>query len=222
LLGGLVGRNGGTITASYATGTVPEGFERSGLAGHNGGRVTASYWDTDTSGVLLSAAGAAKSTAELQAPIGYTGIYQNWNVDLDGDGRADDPWSFGTSSDYPTLTGVGEGSNQREQKKQKRQPRATGAAPGPVTALELDATSNSVAVSWQPPEAGGAPKRYIVHLRPENGKPGSGETKNPKAKKTKVAFVNLKPGTTYKVWVRAQNQAGKGDRVSGTITLSEE
>jgi hypothetical protein len=222
LLGGLVGRNGGTITASYAIGTVPEGFERSGLAGHNAGRVTASYWDTAASGVLLSAAGTAKTTAELKAPTGYTGIYAEWNVDLDGDGSADDPWSFGTSADYPTLTGVGEGSNQQEQKKQKKQPRAAGAAPGPVTALELAATSNSVTVSWQPPEAGAAPKRYIVHLRPENGKPGSGKTKNPKAKKTKVAFDNLEPGATYSVWVRAQNEAGKGDRISGTITLPEE
>ena len=35
--------------------------------------------------------------------MGYTGIYADWNVDVDGDGNADDPWSFGTSSEYPTL-----------------------------------------------------------------------------------------------------------------------
>ena len=53
-------------------------------------------------------------------------------------------------------------------------------------------------------------------------KKGSGKTKDPKAKKTEVTFKNLKPGTTYNVWVRAQNQHGKGDRLSDTITLPEE
>jgi hypothetical protein len=86
----------------------------------------------------------------------------------------------------------------------------------------LAATSNSVTVSWQPPDVGAAPKRYVVHLRPEGGKIGSGKTKNPKAKKTKVTFDNLKPGAAYHVWVRAQNQAGKGDRISSTIALPEE
>ena len=94
--------------------------------------------------------------------------------------------------------------------------------PGPVTSLQLTATADSVTVSWQPPEVGEAPTRYIVHLRPEGGGTGSGKTKNPKAKKTKVTFGNLNPGTTYNVWVRAQNQAGKGDRVNDTITLPED
>jgi hypothetical protein len=212
LVGGLVGRNGGTIIASYAVGAVPGGFERSGLVGHNSGRVTAGYWDTDASGVLLSAAGAAKTTAELQAPIGYTGIYANWNVDVDGDGAPDDPWSFGTASDYPTLTGVGPASNQQQR---------VVAVPGPVAALELTAAADSVTVSWQPPDGGVAPNRYIVHLRPENGGSGSGKTKNPKAKKTRVVFGNLESGATYKVWVRAQSEDGKGERVSATITLPE-
>ena len=47
---------------------------------------------------------------QLQEPTGYTGtIYANWNSDVDGDpttGDADgndDPWDFGTSSQYPVL-----------------------------------------------------------------------------------------------------------------------
>ena len=44
-----------------------------------------------------------KTTAELQSPTGYTGIYQEWNLDLDGDGRPDNLWNFGTESDYPAL-----------------------------------------------------------------------------------------------------------------------
>ena len=37
-----------------------------------------------------------------------------------------------------------------------------------------------------------------------------------------MVFKKLKPGVTYNVWVRAQNQSGKGERVHATITLPEE
>ena len=33
----------------------------------------------------------------------YTGIYANWNVDVDGVTGNDNPWDFGTSSQYPVL-----------------------------------------------------------------------------------------------------------------------
>ncbi len=93
--------------------------------------------------------------------------------------------------------------------------------PGPVTGLVVTATGDGVAVSWSAPETGGAPDGYIVHIRPEGGVEGSGRTKTPKAKKTKVSFDNLEAGRTYQVWVRAQNEAGKGERVHVTITLPE-
>ena len=121
--------------------------------------------------------------------------------------NSEEPQFYSDSSDDPNTGGDS-----------KKLPPA-GETPGPVTGLELTATDNSVTVSWQPPAVGDEPERYIVHLRPEGGKTGSGKTKNPKAKKTQVTFDNLKPGTTYNVWVRAQNQAGKGDRVNDTITL---
>ena len=91
--------------------------------------------------------------------------------------------------------------------------------PGPVVKLQLSATSDSVTVSWQAPESGGTPQRYIVHLKKEHGKKGSGNTKRPKAKKTSVTFKDLEAGQTYKVWVRGQNQAGKSERVHAEITL---
>ena len=93
--------------------------------------------------------------------------------------------------------------------------------PGPVTGLEVVATGDGVTVSWSAPETGGAPDGYIVHIRPEGGAEGSGRTKTPKAKKTKVSFENLESGQTYQVWVRAQNPAGKGERVHASITLPE-
>ena len=89
--------------------------------------------------------------------------------------------------------------------------------PGPVAGVLLSATADSVTVSWQPPASGGAPNRYIVHLKPEDG--GKGKTKNPKANKLSVTFRNLEGGKTYKVWVRAQNEAGKGERVHASTAL---
>ena len=108
--GGLVGNNqAGSITASYATGPVSGNLYVGGLVGDNdtGSTISASYWDTQTSGQSTSDGGVGKTTSELQSPTGYSGIYADWNLDLDGDGTKDDPWDFGTSSDYPNLMGVG-------------------------------------------------------------------------------------------------------------------
>ena len=58
-----------------------------------------SYWDTTTSGT-------GKSTSELQTPTAYgtgSSIYASWNVNVDGVTGNDDPWDFGTSSQYPIL-----------------------------------------------------------------------------------------------------------------------
>lgn len=119
-VGGLAGQTDGAITASYATGTVTgESDYVGGLVGYVGyggitnsyavGRVTGgglagstsrsrrvvhSYWDTQTSGVSSSSSGIGKTTRELQAPTGSTGIYSRWNADR---------WDFGTRSQYPVL-----------------------------------------------------------------------------------------------------------------------
>ena len=106
-VGGLVGQNfAGDIEASYAAGSVTGNSGVGGLVGGNtfgSGTVTDSYWDTQTSGQSDSAGGEGKTTRELQSPTGYIGIYENWNLDLDGDGEGDDLWDFGASSQYPTL-----------------------------------------------------------------------------------------------------------------------
>ena len=92
--------------------------------------------------------------------------------------------------------------------------------PGPVIDLTLTAEGDKVVVRWAAPTIGSAPEGYIVHLKPEGGKAGSGKTRRPKAKKTKVTYNKLEAGVTYNVWVRAQNEAGKGGRVHSTITLN--
>ena len=91
--------------------------------------------------------------------------------------------------------------------------------PGPVASLLLEASTDSVTATWQAPESGGAPKSYIVHLKPEDG--GKGKTRRPKADKTSVTFRNLESGATYRVFVRGKNAAGKGQRTWGSITLPE-
>ena len=111
--GGLVAINasGATITAGYSLG-APSGTATGGtanvggFAGSNAGTVTSSYWATTTSGVADDAGSASpegKTTSDLQAPTTETGIYASWDVDVDGDGTSDDPWDFGTASQYPVL-----------------------------------------------------------------------------------------------------------------------
>ena len=116
--GGLVGSNYGSISSSYSTGRVTGAEHASGFVGENRdeGRITASYWNIDTSGQSAGVSGEeaagveGKTTAELQEPTGYTGIYAEWltdfdNADGDYDGTTgvDDVWDFGTSSQYPEL-----------------------------------------------------------------------------------------------------------------------
>ncbi len=119
VVGGLVGwLTGGTVEASYSRGRV-EGSQNSGglvaLTGSHtsngvsrGPRIIDSYWDTTTSGMATSVGGGVgKTTSDLQSPTqtnGYAGIYATWNLDLDGDTNSDDdPWDFGTASQYPAL-----------------------------------------------------------------------------------------------------------------------
>ena len=109
-VGGLIGQAREDTSSSYAVGRVSGSGAVGGLIGDNTGTVTDSYWDTVTSGQSHSDGGQGKTTSELQSPTGYSGIYANWNADLDDADRdrnpmtdGDDPWDFGTSSQYPVL-----------------------------------------------------------------------------------------------------------------------
>ena len=105
-VGGLVGNLfQGSVTAGYATGLVSGNADSGGLIGLRSldPTINVSYWDSQTSGQSNSDGGIRKTTAELQSSTEYTGIFSTWNVDVDGDGSADDPWDFGSSSQYPVL-----------------------------------------------------------------------------------------------------------------------
>ena len=105
LAGGLVGVNQGSITASYARGPVTAsglGSVKGGLAAYDLGAETFSYWDTETTGIT-GGRGLGQPSSHLKAPTGYTGIYANWNIDLDGVAGGDNPWHFGHGRHYPIL-----------------------------------------------------------------------------------------------------------------------
>lgn len=91
--------------------------------------------------------------------------------------------------------------------------------PGPVLELELTARADRLTASWRPPESGDPPTSYIAHINPVGG--GKGKTRTPNASKTSVTFGKLEAGQSYKIWVRAKNQAGKGPRTWAVITLPQ-
>ena len=125
MVGGLIGwlshpEQAPWIRANYATGSVSATTQEAGrLGGLTGGcRLSvrpradgANYWDVEASGMATSPdCGVGYTTAQLQAPTGYTGIYADWNLPVPvGDyywrfnAPGDDPWDFGTSSQYPVL-----------------------------------------------------------------------------------------------------------------------
>ena len=74
-VGGLVGRNTGTVTDSYATGSVEGNEFVGGLVGRDFSTVTDSYWDTETTGQSTSDGGTGLTTAEMQ------GIEAETNMD---------------------------------------------------------------------------------------------------------------------------------------------
>ncbi len=120
-IGGLIGLHAGSISASYAAGTttgsgaaIVGGF--AGAASSTAAAITNGYCDTTVNGtstpcVAAHTAGATATstgytTTQLQTPTGYTGIYESWNIPLGTDNMLDDPWNFGTSSQYPTIKPV--------------------------------------------------------------------------------------------------------------------
>ncbi len=159
-VGGLVGSHygpSGTITASYATGPVSNdsgevGGLVGGLAGNDGNDpITDSYWDTRTSGWSGGSNGTGRTTGQLQAPTGYSGIYADWNVDLDGDGAGDSPWDFGTNAQYPVLRvdfdGRGSATWQGFGRQLREGPRLTATALSGRAALTWTAVDTS---HWSP------------------------------------------------------------------------
>ena len=169
-VGGLVGVNDGAITASYAAGPVSGNVDVGGLAGTSEGSITASYWDTRTSGHPAGSHGVGKTTAELQAPTGYSGIYETWDLngddvpdspwdlgsatqrlalaaglEMDTDGILDSLWDLGSASQYPALAADLDGAGRATWQEFGHQLRA-----GPTLTTTVTPGEDSVELSWTP------------------------------------------------------------------------
>ena len=89
--GGLVGANYGTLTNSYATGSVSGLGSLGGLVATNGGTVNNGYWDTATTHQTSSAAGTGLPTPQMQQQNTFSG----W--DFTG------TWTIYDGNTYPLL-----------------------------------------------------------------------------------------------------------------------
>ena len=216
--GGLTGTNFGAITASYATGKVDSDETAGGLTAIAFRTTVDSYWDTDTSGQTSSDGGVGKTTADLQSPIEYTGIYVDWNVDVDnadGDDNpttgGDNPWDFGGDLQYPALAvdfnrdGVAtwqEFGNQR-----------TYGIPGAPTDLSIVPADGQVSLLWAAPPDNGSPivEYHYQMLEGDTQTSGTWTTAADGAETTTATIFDLTNGTRYRFRVRARNGAGNGE-----------
>jgi len=87
------------------------------------------------------------------------------------------------------------------------------AAPGPVTALALVAsTSGSLALTWSSPTTGGPASNYVVRYRVSGASSWTPVNVNPVLPSITVA--GLSPATSYDVEVAARNSGGTSSYVS--------
>ena len=236
------------VVASYATGSVQGTSEVGGLVGAieveitdptKGITITASYWDTQTSGQAAgvgegdSTGVQGRTTAQLQSPIGYTGIYSAWNADLDnadGDDNTatgtDDFWDFGTSSQYPALKADldGNGSPTWQEFGGQRPPPPL--PPGAPTAMAEGPTR--IGLSWSAPSADGSAPITAYDLRHIETGAADKSDANWTVKEDvwttgsgplQHSLAGLTGSTGYDVQVRAVNAAGESEwslTVTGT------
>ena len=101
-VGGLVGKNYGSITSSYSTGAVNGNYDVGGLVGKNSRSITSSFWDTQTSAMTIgvgygTTTGAiGKTTLEMQT--------ENTFTDAGWDFVGEDIWDICDGMNYPKLS----------------------------------------------------------------------------------------------------------------------
>ena len=208
-VGGLVGYNRGVVLAGYATGRVSGAAETGGLVGVTElpGRVTAGYWDTDTSGRSAGGAGRGQSTTALQAPTGYAGLYQAWNVDVDGDGVADAPWHFGTDVQYPALSLDADGDGRATWQGVGRQLRA-----GPTVTAVPAVDPVQVALTWTAVDGGEWTPAPAVSYTVYRESDGTVETSAAGVRGLGYVDRDVDSGTAYTYQVAAAVDGGESVR----------
>ena len=144
LVGGLAGHAGGTVTNSYATGSVIDtsgsGFDIGGLIGAMGcyGTVSNSFWDTQTSGQDISAGGTGKSTTEMTnaTPVNNIYLLAGWDFAGETTNGEEDIWNISTelNDGYPFLSW--------------QYPEADIPLPVRLTSFSAEAANGKVIVTW--------------------------------------------------------------------------
>ena len=214
-VGGLVGyHNHGEITASYATGAVSGKRSVGGLVGaKNLGTTAFSYWDSDTTGQPSSAGGEAYATTELRAPTDYTGIYADWNLDLDGIEGGENPWDFGDTTDYPVLKVDFDGNDDATWQEFGTQQ----IVPDAPTLTGVSNTDSSLSLTWSAPRSDGRSNvtgydvRYIATDQDEAVEANWTLVENAWSQETlQYTITGLTNHGELEVQLRAVNAVGNG------------
>lgn len=226
--GGLAGQvaEEGLIRQSYATGKAVATDADSTVGGLVGktfpfrtrpDAIRDSYWDTDTSGWLVGVGSDDRdssgridraeratsgvtglTTAELQAPRAYEGIYAAWS-DV-----ASDYWHFGSSEQYPALKADMDSDGTASWPEFGYQLRE-----GPRLAATLEGNRASLIWTgvdtshWDPPPA----VRYRIY---RDGNPLDAEN-------TDTTYGDHSPGVDYQVAAMAGDAEGARSRIVRVI-----
>jgi hypothetical protein len=105
-VGGLFGDNTGTVSDSYSTGSVTGDSYVGGLVGWNDeGTVSNSFWDIETSGQSTSDGGTGKTTAQMEDIITF--LDAGWNITAVANPGTRNPsyiWNIVDGQTYPFLS----------------------------------------------------------------------------------------------------------------------
>ena len=172
---------------------------------------------------MASLVGKGKTTAELQTPNGYIGIYENWNADVDG--NADDSWDFGTCIQYPAIKTDFNGDGAATWEEFGDQGPAPVSLPVPVTVpvgpagLASTLGRDRVTLSWYHPCDNTIP-RYQYRQSSDGGAAWSPDRTDIPGSDANTTFYDvsgLTIGETYTFQVRATNAAGNGPAVDSGL-----
>ena len=96
------GRNIGSISDCYSTGSVSGTTNVSGLVENNDGIIVSSFWDTNSSGQTTSAGGTGMTTAQMQTLSTFTSA--GWDFTNETANGTNDYWRMCVDGvNYPQL-----------------------------------------------------------------------------------------------------------------------
>ena len=204
--GGITAFLVGSVNASYAIGSVTSNVasSRGGVKGTDAGTANAAWFNSETVVNTVRDAAQGKVTAELQTPTGYAGIYSAWDVDLDGDGTDDNPWDFGSASQYPILKADRNGDGTFTWQEFGDQGRGVPPdAPNAPTASFK--TVRSLLLTW---DAQTGADNYDVRYQLSTAGQFNWTDGPQDVTETGAVVDGLTPGQTYEFQVRATNAVG--------------